>query len=334
MQNSNMAINANDWSVDRQDERDINREKIFEKLPLASICSLMNIDRLRYFATVVETKNLRKAAELVHIAPASMSKAISTLGDDLGLELLRPEGRGIEITEQGMDVYRASLGLLEEYRRFQEQMALSKNAPSKPKLRISSFEVFSSSFLSSFFAELIPDEEVLLLEQEPGEIEDAILDDVVEFGITYIPKANERLEFTEIGRFQMRIFGHPKWNEVPFEEWPFAIPITRLSIYAQEYQSLDLWPELPLKRFIKYQFELLETALSTSAIGLSVLHCPTFVVSLHNRLVKTEFHLEELTPPASYKAPPAISIYLVAKKGNTRTADLERKLAKLLRSLK
>ncbi|MGZ3686562.1 MAG: LysR family transcriptional regulator [Bdellovibrionota bacterium] len=45
----------------------------------------MNIDRLRYFAAVVETRNLRKASELVGISPASMSKAISTLEGELGL---------------------------------------------------------------------------------------------------------------------------------------------------------------------------------------------------------------------------------------------------------
>src|SRR4051812_25916033 len=102
----------------------------------------MNIDRLRYFAAVVETRNLRKAAELVGISPASMSKAISTLAGELGHELTRPEGRGIEITEKGLEIYRSSSALLEEFRRFQAS-ASARVAPAT-RIRFATFEVFSS----------------------------------------------------------------------------------------------------------------------------------------------------------------------------------------------
>src|SRR5688572_18558007 len=119
----------------------------------------MNIDRLRYFAAVVETKNLRKAAELVGIAPASMSKAISTLGEEMGFDLIRPEGRGIEITERGMDVYRASASLLDEYRRFRDRTASATLENVSSKIRFASFEVFSSYLLSAFIQELIPTED-------------------------------------------------------------------------------------------------------------------------------------------------------------------------------
>ena len=73
----------------------------------------MSIDRLRYFAAVVETRNLRRAAELVGISPPSMSKAIGVLEQELGLKLLYPEGRGIGITAKGLEVYRLAASLLE-----------------------------------------------------------------------------------------------------------------------------------------------------------------------------------------------------------------------------
>jgi len=83
----------------------------------------MSIDRLKYFATVVETKNLRKAAEIVGISPGSMSKAITTLEHELGHKLLCPDGRGISITEKGLEIYRMSATVLDEYRRFQYSVA-------------------------------------------------------------------------------------------------------------------------------------------------------------------------------------------------------------------
>ena len=72
----------------------------------------MNIDRLKYFSVIVETKNLRKASELIGITPGSLSKAISVLESELSIKLLRPEGRGIEITEEGLEIYKKSLSLL------------------------------------------------------------------------------------------------------------------------------------------------------------------------------------------------------------------------------
>ena len=108
----------------------------------------MSIDRLRYFVAVVETKNLRKAAELVGIAPPSMSKAIAVLEEELGFKLLFPEGRGIGITSKGLDVYRSSASLLTEHRKFFER--LKNSSESNDQIRLATFEIFSTYFVSSF----------------------------------------------------------------------------------------------------------------------------------------------------------------------------------------
>lgn len=293
----------------------------------------MAIDKLRYFSTVVETRNLRKAAELVGIAPGSMSKAISTLESDLGVHLLRPEGRGIEITEQGLAVYQRSARLLDEYRRFQD--SLKKTAsPLTEKVRFGTFEVFSNYFLSSFFCREIPDHEALLLELIPGKIERAILDNLIDFGITYLPAPDPRLKFTEIGQFEMKIWGLDKWRKVHFEEWPFAVPTTSLHIHSHKNGSLDMWPQTKIKRRIKYEFELLETALQTSRQGQSVLYCPDLIVKIHNECVLKEFKLEHLPFPHPLKAPKPVKIFLVSNKENKIRNNLEGKLAKFLRSLK
>jgi len=294
----------------------------------------MNIDRLKYFAAVVESKNLRKAAELVGIAPASMSKAISTLAADVGFELIRPEGRGIEITEKGLELYRSSATLLDEFRRFQERMSSAgAAAATRSKLRLATFEVFSTHLLASFLGEALPEEEALVLELTPGKIESAINDGIVDYGLTYLPQPHERLEFTEIGGFRMAIFGREKWRKRPFTEWPFAVPTTEVRIHSQDYHSLDLWPTTRQPRRVKYQFEMLETALRLASLGHAVLHCPEFVVKLHNRVSRAEFTLEELPPPKNYRGPGLSRLYLVARKGDERKGRLERKLARFFRGL-
>lgn len=290
----------------------------------------MSIDRIRYFAAVVETKNLRQAAELVGISPPSMSKAISVLEDELGFKLIHPEGRGIGITPKGLKIYKNSTSLLEEHRRFYQRLK-EVDGPSD-QVRIATFEVFSSHFMASFLASE-KQYDFLLLEMIPGKIEEAILENTVDFGITYLPNPDPALEYVEIGSFEMAIFGKKSWEAVPFAEWPFAIPIAELKIHSSEFDSLDMWPRSAPRRNVKHRLELLETALQTSALGLSVLHCPDFIVRLHNEKVKQSLQLVPLPFPSGYKKAKPIKIFLVSHKGSIGV-DLERKFAKFLRSLK
>jgi DNA-binding transcriptional LysR family regulator len=290
----------------------------------------MSIDRLRYFAAVVETRNLRRASELVGISPPSMSKAISVLEGDLDCKLIYPEGRGIGITERGLEIYRRSTPLLEEHRRFFQGLKTHGNESSL--LRIATFEVFSSHFLAEFISSE-RQYDFLLLEMTPGRIEEAVLAGTVDYGITYLPSPDPVLEHTVVGSFKMGIYGKKEWSRRPFEEWPFAIPTTELKIHTSEVDSLDMWPKEAPRRKIKHQFELLETALQTSSRGATVVHCPDFVIRLHNERAKSEFHLSPLPYPNGYREPKPIKTYLASRKGAI-SSELGRKLAKRFRLAK
>jgi DNA-binding transcriptional LysR family regulator len=292
----------------------------------------MSIDRLRYFAAVVETKNLRQASKIVGISPPSMSKAISVLEDELGCKLIHPEGRGIGITPKGIEVYGLLTPLLEEHRRFHNR--LKEGASASIKIRIATFEVFSSYFMAAFLSQE-KEFDALILEMPPGKIEQAVLGGSVEAGLTYIPAPNPELEYVEVGSFEMAIFGNKKWQAKPFDQWPFAIPTTELRIHSSEIESMDMWPKTAPKRYVKYQFELLETALQTSRRGLSVLHCPDFIARLHNDEVKPSCHLSLLPKPQGYRASKPVKAYLVWRKGASITdSGIEGKLARFMRSIK
>src|SRR4051812_14015960 len=105
----------------------------------------MSTDRLRYFAAVVETRNLRKAAQIVGISPPSMSRAISVLEGELRCKLIHPEGRGIGITARGQEVYQLASPLLAAHRAFYQGLKAKEHG--SPQMRMASFEVFSSYFI-------------------------------------------------------------------------------------------------------------------------------------------------------------------------------------------
>lgn len=61
----------------------------------------MEIFELKYFLGVASEENIHRASEKLHISPASLSKAISRLEDDLSIRLFSREGRNIRLTDHG-----------------------------------------------------------------------------------------------------------------------------------------------------------------------------------------------------------------------------------------
>ncbi|WP_109527410.1 LysR substrate-binding domain-containing protein [Nocardia aurea] len=76
----------------------------------------MTLTRLRTFLAVVETGSVKGAARRLVVTESAVSASLVALQRSLGLRLVRPAGRGLELTEAG-EVYagyvRQALGLLE-----------------------------------------------------------------------------------------------------------------------------------------------------------------------------------------------------------------------------
>ncbi|MEU9890534.1 LysR substrate-binding domain-containing protein [Sphaerisporangium sp. NPDC051011] len=95
----------------------------------------MTLTQLRTFLAVAETGSVRAAAKRLVVTESAVSASVAALQRPLGLQLLRPSGRGLELTEAG-EVYagyvRRSLGLLESGR----TAALGETDPEGGELRI------------------------------------------------------------------------------------------------------------------------------------------------------------------------------------------------------
>ncbi len=63
----------------------------------------MTLTQLNYIITIAETKSMNKAAELLYVSQPSLTSAVKELEKELGVTLLHRSGRGVTLTNDGME---------------------------------------------------------------------------------------------------------------------------------------------------------------------------------------------------------------------------------------
>jgi DNA-binding transcriptional LysR family regulator len=82
----------------------------------------MTLTQIHYIITISETKSLNKAAEKLYVSQPSLSNAVKELESELGIRLFYRSGRGMTLTNDGMEfllyakqIYGQYENLLEKY---------------------------------------------------------------------------------------------------------------------------------------------------------------------------------------------------------------------------
>lgn len=284
----------------------------------------MDINKLRYFCSVVEAQSIRAASEYLNISPGSLSRAMASLQREMKKELFVTSGRNLVLTEAGKAMYPRVKKLLEEY-----ESLSGIERPQEQTIRLATFEVFSTHVLGGFIEASSFQEHVACYEMTPGKIEDAVANKTADLGISYIPIPNPEVKHLKVCSFHFGLYGHSKWRRKAISELPFAVPTTSLPMTPNQIRGLDTWPvESPRK--IKFEFEMLETALIAGSSGGAVLFCPKFVVAHYNKRLLPEQRLVELEPrgvPSSTQ-----HIYLIIRQ-NEPESPFSKKVASYLRKL-
>lgn len=287
----------------------------------------MNIDRIHYFCTVAETGSLAKAAEIHRISQPALSKALSLLQQETGLKLVVREGRGLSLTPVGVQFKNSVQPLLERWMSLPNQ--LKDAGKTQSVIKLGSFEVFTTYFighwLKNYSAEMLE-----IHELGPGKIEEAIVDGSVDIGITYIPIPKQGIEYKEVTRIRMGVFGRACFRTTPVSELPFAVPLHPPHGTPTKVTGLDGWPDQKYGRKIKFRVAMMESALELCRNEFAVAYLPSFVVKLHNKNLKTDHQLIELECPVS-KRERLQSVYLIQRSSSEEGA-LVRSIAKALRS--
>lgn len=170
-----------------------------------------------------------------------------------------------------------------------------------------------------------------ILECGPGRMEQAVAEGKADLAITYVPVPMSGVEFIQVTKVKMGVFGLASWANEKFTGLPFVIPSLPLDGTPSKVIGLDGWPDHQFEKKVRYRVTLMESALELCREGRAVAYLPEFAVKLHNKSLRSEYQLKEFKCPVPTKDR-AQSVFLIRRQGSTET-HLERQIAKSLRSL-
>jgi DNA-binding transcriptional LysR family regulator len=288
----------------------------------------METNRIAQFRVVVETGNLRKAADLLGISHSGLSKSMKALEAELGFSLFHASGRGIAISDQGQLLYQRSARFLQEY----ELLRGSVEQRETMMLRLGSFEVFTSFFIGPLLKTYLPEIQVEIHELVPGRLEEALLFNKVDLGITYEPVPRKGIDYIKVARVQMAAYAlTERFQNVAFSEIPFVIPVNPLEGAPSVVKGRDAWPSEKIERKIQYRVDLMASGLEIARRGLAAIYIPRFVARLHNAQSVASQRLEVIKVPRAV-AQVSRDVYIV-KRDSTPESKVIRQIAKALRAV-
>lgn len=235
----------------------------------------MDTHRLRQFCVIAETGSMTKAAELLHITHSGLSKAMKLLQEELGCALLRPSGRGLALTDDGIRIYQNAKEFLAQ----EEQLFKLKPRPAQQHLRIGTVEIFLSSFCENLNRmPHINKHSFTLLDLNPGQIEHLVANRQLDYGITYVPYPMPNISIIAAGNYQLGCYHlQGRFLNMNTSEIPFAVPALDLSHNPLGIRERDGWLGSVTPRNRKYAVNLLSTAIELTLQGLCAIYIPTFL---------------------------------------------------------
>lgn len=300
------------------------RSRLFlvaEKQLFCQYMFLMETYRLKYFCTIAETGSLTKAAGILGVSHSGLSKAISTLQSETQLQLFQPQGRGLEITEQGKWFYKKAIEILKI-----ENDILNGSQASKAAVRIGLSEVIAVTCAGTITEELT--EFITIVEADVGEVENKIISNDIDFGFTFSPSPQIELDYLEIGKVKFNAYATSDYlKTVTKSNVNYVVPAHPAEFNPLGYKARDGWPQ-DLPRSTSLQVSSFAIAINIVRHSRSAVYMPDFVAELENvsrheksAMIKIPFHSE---------AQSARKLYLVKRKTFPESKEMK-KVSKILR---
>lgn len=250
----------------------------------------MEIFELKYFLAVAQIENVNKAAELIHVSPGSLSKAISRLEEELQTPLFFKSGRGIRLTPEGTLLKKkaAQIVQLEEDAR----LSLKGKETGSLNVYISSEEILQTSYGIDLLKKIglhYPQARTqFLIRSEQKAIEQVIDGEAHLALITQDPPAEvtskilAKVEFNTCASKEHPLFKKFTAKQtIPIEEilkHSFVSPDTAILGRIAKSSSIDGWRDDKFPRQIKYKVCGLKLMENLIHKGLALGYLPDYFI--------------------------------------------------------
>lgn len=294
----------------------------------------LNPQRIRYLAATLKHRSMRAAADSLNIAPSVISRQIALLEEEVGLTLLKKNGRnGVEGTE-------ASAVLLEY---FQEQQAgivhaLSRLEGLRDRMSTSVRVVATEGFLpclTELCHELLPERSqsaVTLDFMGVTEVVRELVEGKANLGLAFASPSHSDLEILAHGHQPIHLIVPAGHELAQFEHVDFDM----VSKFPLVLTSPHIGIRQLIRRVETYEKVSLRPILTTTALSMLV----TLVLGGHGVTLLPVFAVAKEIKAGDLVAIPvenatflASEAFVLAPKGVRLSRDAERVLAYFKRSL-
>jgi DNA-binding transcriptional LysR family regulator len=155
----------------------------------------MTLRQFTAFAAVASHLNITKAAQALRMSQPSLSKLLKGLKEDYKVALFTRTGKGIELTEEGVEFLKQIEPVLAQLQVIEGRFSNNSHSQQATPLRVGGTYGLASSILSpllALFKKRYPDVEILLRSNEAGILEQMILKGHLEIAVTSVaPRSPE-----------------------------------------------------------------------------------------------------------------------------------------------
>lgn len=234
----------------------------------------MEIQQLRAFLSVAQTKNFTKSAELMYVSQSTITMRIKALEQSLGKKLFERDNRQVHLTSAGkelMDYAKRIVELVDEGAR-----KLSLEERFNNSLVVGSLHSLWDYLLFPImkdFQTKYPKMALRFITGHSWDIVQHILDGVIDFGVVYIPPSHPEIEVVNFKSEEIKMVarkdnnfsdeidlstltalpyihmewgpGYRLWFEECVGKQVFALQVDHASLYVQYLQSGNFIGLLP-----------------------------------------------------------------------------------------
>ncbi|MGE0171253.1 MAG: LysR family transcriptional regulator [Oligoflexales bacterium] len=249
----------------------------------------MEIYALKYFLAVAQLESVNKAAVVLHITPGSLSKAISKLEEELGVNLFLKQGRNIKLTESGRLLQRRASAIVQ----LEEDTKIDvRGSKGSLRITISASEILLKGFgmpVLSALGKIVPAATFEFFVRSDENVVQQVSSGEAHLGLTTydIPEA---LDKKVIGMTEFKTCvgpGHPLYKHASKStsvhikdllQHGFAVPREDILGKVNSDTSHDGWRDDKFPRKAVYKVASLSIVEELVMQGLAVAYLPNFLV--------------------------------------------------------